>query len=261
MKDLINLAKDAPQVFSMFYKDLAQPAVKKVGVALGSVAEFCTLWHLPVQLINEKVKLNMEKRMNEVKDKIDPIPQDKLCEIAPEIGVPILEKLSYTTNDEIADLFTTLLSKAASTDTVDQAHPSFIQLLERISVDEARIIKYLSLQPHIPYITYKLYLKDQEGEKEILKKGTLIPFCVDLTFPENINSYLENLSSTGIIKDKLGYVLLQEEYYNELLSKYNRERSKALHFNPNFHKDSIETQKSYFEITSFGRLFINACTK
>ena len=81
----------------------------------------------------------------------------------PQIGVPIIEKLGYITNDEIADLFTNLLTKASSVDTVNLAHPSFVQLIERLSVDEARIIKYLFNKEDIPCILFSYLLQEKRG--------------------------------------------------------------------------------------------------
>lgn len=124
--EIIGLVKETPKILTTIYGDLAQPSVRKVGTALETVFEFSTSLLLPLKLINEKFKLNFEKRLNDYKKKLEEIPDDKICEVNPQIGTPLIEKLSYTTNDEIADLFTNLLTKASSIDTVNLAHPSFV---------------------------------------------------------------------------------------------------------------------------------------
>ena len=124
--NITDLIKSTPNILGVIYQDLAQPSVKAVGNALGTVFEFSTSFLLPVKLLNEKFKLNFKKRLNEYKEKLEEIPEDKRCEVHPQIGTPIIEKLSYTTNDEIADMFTTLLANASNVDMVNNAHPSLI---------------------------------------------------------------------------------------------------------------------------------------
>ena len=139
IKEITDALLKVPNVYS----DLIQPSVKKVGEALEIVFDYFPTLLLPLKLHNEKCKFNFQKRLAEYKDKIESIPNEKICKVNPEIGVPIIEQLIYITDDEIADLFTTLLTKASSIDTINQAHPGFIQLINRLSRDEALIIKFL----------------------------------------------------------------------------------------------------------------------
>lgn len=255
--NLVSLIKDAPQVLSMVYQDLAQPGVRKVGQALETVFEFSTSFLLPVKLLNEKFKINFEKRLNEYKKKIESIPDEKICNVNPQIGTPLIEKLSYTTNDEIADLFTTLLAKASSIDTLNQAHPSFVQLIERISVDEARLIKYLKNKSEILCISFRAYLVNGDGFVTLLEKGTLLPQQVDFIFPRDIKSYLDNLESMGILNS--AHTLHRTgDVYKPLLDAYDYDNLNNHHVASGSIKN-IEVTKGYYDITDFGKLFINAC--
>jgi hypothetical protein len=256
--ELIGLVKDTPQILLTIYGDLAQPSVKKVGIALETVFEFSTSLLLPVKLLNEKFKLNFEKRLNDYKEKIEQIPEEKICEVNPQIGTPLLEKLSYTTNDEIASLFTNLLAKASSTDSVNLAHPAFVQLIERLSVDEARIIKYLLDKDIIPCISFRAHIKANDGFAEILSKGTLLQFEIEFLFPQNIKTYLDNLTSMGILDISHGLIKMDENIYNPIYKKYDYET-----VNENYMKTgnfkNVSKVKSYYNITDFGKAFIIAC--
>ena len=152
---ITELVKGIPNILGQVYEDLAQPSVKAVGNALGTVFEFSTAILLPVKLLNEKFKLNFTKNLNDYKKKLEEVPEEKRCEVHPQIGTPIVEKLTYTTNDEIADLFTTLLANASNIDMVNTAHPSFANMIERLSPDEARIIKYLKGKEDIQYCDFR----------------------------------------------------------------------------------------------------------
>ncbi|MCA5006811.1 DUF4393 domain-containing protein [Sphingobacterium bovistauri] len=257
--EIVGLVKQTPQILTTIYGDLAQPAVKKVGTALETVFEFSTSILLPIKLLNEKFKLNFEKRLNEYKEKLEKVPEDDICEVNPQIGTPLIEKLSYTTNDEIADLFTNLLIKASSTKTVNLAHPSFVQLVERLSVDEARIIKSLKGKDIIPCITFRAHMKEQsKGFYEILKNGTMLQFDIELLFPQNISTYLDNLTSMGVLDISHGLHKMDDNIYNSIYENYGYDK-----VNENYIKTDqfsrVEKKKSYYQITDFGKTFIHAC--
>lgn len=257
--EIVGLVKQTPQILSSIYGDLAQPSVRKVGVALETVFEFSTSFLLPIKLLNEKFKLNFEKRLNEYKEKISSIPEEELCEVNPQIGTPLIEKLSYTTNDEIADMFVNILSKASSSKTVNLAHPSFVQLIERLSVDEARIIKYLLKKDFIPCISLRAHMKDEnKGFIEILKQGTTLQFDIELLFPNDIKTYMDNLVGMGILNDSHDLHKTDDKIYDPIYEKYDYEKINQSHVSSGGFS-RVEKIKSYYQITSFGKAFIKAC--
>jgi len=256
---ITELVKGIPNILGQVYEDLAQPSVKAVGNALGTVFEFSTSILLPVKLLNEKFKLNFTKNLNDYKKKLEEVPEEKRCEVHPQIGTPIVEKLTYTTNDEIADLFTTLLANASNIDMVNTAHPSFANMIERLSPDEARIIKYLKGKEDIQYCDFRGKALNGNGYNTIREHLTLVPQEVKLDFPDNTNAYLANLTSMGILFDMDGTYRIDQTTYNKIKEQYNFEQYKA-QLVPNFFKDFV-TNNSYYKITDFGKLFIKACIK
>lgn len=254
--EIVGIIKQTPQILTTIYSDVAQPSVKKVGQALETVFEFSTSMLLPIKLLNEKFKLNFERNLNNYKTKLEHIPDEKICDVNPQIGTPIVEKLTYTTNEEIADLFTSLLSKASNIDTVNQAHPSFIQLIERLSVDEARIIKFLDDVEYIPSISIKANLKEDKGFNFLKRNATLLQFQINLIFPQNINTYLDNLTSLGILDINHGFLKTDDNIYSPIADKYKvtelDEQYKASGY------ESVDYDKSYFQITDYGKQFIKA---
>ena len=104
-KDIANFVKETgSQLVGNLYTDLFQPSIKTLGKTLSSVVELVTLFQVPIQYLNKKVRLNYSKRLREYAKKLEDIPEEEKCEVNPQIGVPIMEKLGYITNDEIADL-------------------------------------------------------------------------------------------------------------------------------------------------------------
>lgn len=257
--EITELVKATPNILGQVYGDLAQPSVRAVGNALGTVLEFSTSILLPIKLLNEKFKLNFTKRLNEYKDKLEQVPEEKRCEVHPQIGTPIIEKLSYTTNEEIADLFTTLLANASNVDMVNTAHPSFVNMIERMSPDEARILSYLKGKTEIQYCSFNGNVMDGNGYRTIVNHATLLVFEVELQFPQNINAYLANFISLGIIIDMSGTYKIDKTIYNLIREKYQLKKLEA-QLVPNVFK-SITVEESYYEITDFGKLFIKACIR
>lgn len=254
---IAELVKATPNILGQVYEDLAQPSVKAVGNALGTVFEFSTAILLPVKLLNEKFKLNFTKNLNDYKKKLEEVPEEKRCEVHPQIGTPIVEKLTYTTNDEIADLFTTLLANASNVDMVNTAHPSFANMIERLSPDEARIIKYLKGRKDIQYCDFRAKAKEGNGFTTMGEHLTLVPFEVKLDFPQNVNAYLSNLVSMGILFDMDGQYIIDQTIYNKIKEQHKFEVYKS-RWVPNVFKDFV-TNNSYYKVTDFGKLFIRAC--
>ena len=257
--EIVDLVKATPNILWQVYGDLAQPSVKAVGNALGTVFEFSTSFLLPVKLLNEKFKLNFAKRLNEYKEKLEQIPEGKQCVVHPQIGTPIIEKLSYTTNEEIADLFTTLLANASNIDMVNTAHPSFVNMIERMSPDEARLLKFLKSQSEILYCTFNGDNKNGEGYRTLADHVTLLDKLVEFQFPNNLNAYLSNFISLGILVDMSGQCKVDKTTYNAIREKYNLKQMESIYV-PNVFK-SISVDESFYRITDFGKLFIKACVK
>lgn len=253
------MLKEEKGLLALVYKDLLRPSVQVIGKSLKAVLEFVSTPFMALQLQNDKVKLNLEKRLDEYAQKLHSIPEDKRCEVHPQIGLPIIEKLTYTTCDEIADLFTSLLASASSIDTANTAHPAFISMIERMSPDEARILEYLKDKEDIQYCDINVYSNQNSGYDTLFEHVTMIEEDVALIYPENTNAYLANLVSFGILCDKKGTFRMDKTQYNRIKGKYQVEELTASLVPESF--KSIKVEESYYQVTPFGRLFIQACIK
>ena len=253
------MLKEEKGLLALVYKDLLRPSAQVIGESLKAVLEFASTPFMALQLQNDKLKLNLKKRLDEYAQKLDSIPEDKRCEVHPQIGLPIIERLTYTTCDEIADLFTSLLASASSTDTANTAHPAFISMIERMSPDEARILEYLKDKEDIQYCDINVYSNQNSGYDTLFEHVTMIEEDVALIYPENTNAYLANLVSLGILRDKKDTFRMDKTQYNRIKGKYQVEELTASLVPESF--KSIKVEESYYQVTPFGRLFIQACIK
>lgn len=253
---LPELTKGSMQLVNQFYQDLAQPTVQTIGKTLGTTFEFATIPALALGFATEKVKANFAHKLEEYKKKLDKIPEEDRCIVEPEIGEPIIRNLMNTTNDQIADLFTTLLANASNVKTLDKAHPKFAQIVQNMTPDEALIIQYLKGKKDICYVDFRGNVHSGKGYIEIMKFVTKIDLEVNLSFPRNINAYISNLISLGVLQDMAGQFKTNDSLYEEIEKIYLPKLEQQL-VPSRFSK--ISAERSFFQVTDFGKLFINAC--
>jgi len=255
-------ADSATKLLELVYKDLAQPGVQNVGRALATVCDFINTLVLPIAFINSRASEVFKRNLEKYRERLDKVSPSDICEVPPEIGVPILEKLRYVTDDDISDLFVSLLSKASFRPTSHLAHPSFLLIVSALSPDEARMIKRINdgFNLEIPMLTGVLYNEDKQIAISVLEYLTLVDDDLSLSFPQNIPTYWVNLISHGLIEcnrtDKLaGGDLL----YEGLIRKSSRvAESKQIEESNGF---KIVFRPGHLKKTDFGLLFISACVK
>lgn len=225
-------------LLGMLYKDLAQPSAQIIGKSLGTVLEFCTTPLLLLKFGSDAAKLNFNKHITRYEEKINKIKEENFIEVNPQIGIPIINNLTYTTNDRIAELFTTLLSKASSSETVNTAHPAFIKIIEAISPDEAILIYLLGINT-IKYDFYRqIVYKDAKFQRWGTDEIKLDTRPLEkLAFKENFNMYISHLESLNLVQWP---VLKDEPIY---------EGEKQTHL----------SRKTEIGLTDFGHLFFSAC--
>ena len=243
-EDLLGLGKltdNGVEVLKTVYPDLLQPATTQVGKALETVFELSNTILLPLKLLNVKARLSLENRMKKYEEKLNAHPAEEVRSVIPDVGLPVIDRLTQLTNEEIADMFINFLVSASLNTSVNQAHPRFISILDSISVDEARIVKYLheNNKDYIPFIDFELHVfesqanNSDEPELSIRLDQNTTNLENEITFIENknIKLYLSNLESLGLLKRHFKenrkeasdlYELLQKESEaeNEKIKRY-----------------------------------------
>lgn len=251
--------KGISEIGNKAYDDALRPALQSVGGTLGNIVDFLGIATMPLKFWSEKVRLNFAHRLEQYKEKLESVPEEKRCEVLPEIGVPALQALPYTTNDDVADLFTNLLTNASNIDMVQYAHPSFTEMIKRLSPDEARIVKYLKGRDYVCYSNLKGNAKNGNGFNTVFSHVTLITEEVELCFPSNENAYMSNLVSLGILYDQDSLHKIDQTDYKKIKAKINFEDLQK-QLVPNVFK-SVTQDNHFYQVTEFGKLFIKACVK
>lgn len=284
MEELAKMAAEAEDCALEAYKDLAQPSTRIIGKSLGTTLEFLFTPFTWLQLVNEKTKANIQHRLRQYEERLKQLPEEKRCEVHPELGVPILQRLSYTTNDDVAEMFVSLLVSASNVDTISIAHPSFISIIEKLSPDEARILLHLYRNylnrgvEYIPYMKIRATplnkVQYQKGSFEELDAQlrdvftftelenwlTMIPSEMELEMPEMIRLYWANLVGCGLIEDQADLKNEGVEDVYAAIEKASGLQQLQEQLVPGKYS-KVYCSPSTFRITELGKHFIDACVK
>ena len=86
---ILREATQIPGLLKDIYGDLAKPGVEQVGKALGTVLGLGNTILWPLTMLNERARIALEKNLEKYRRQLD--GKDKIVEVSPEVGVPVLE--------------------------------------------------------------------------------------------------------------------------------------------------------------------------
>ena len=257
------ILKDALQVPGLLkeiYTDALKPGVSQVGKALGTVLGLGNTILLPLYLLNERTKLTIEKNLEKYRASLKDVPADEIVPVAPEVGVPIVEKLVYVSDDNLSDLYITLLSKASTAPTAGQAHPGFVHILNSLSPDEALLLKAIHARNVLPFIT--TIVQADDGAFNIVKDlYTALEDQIDFAFRENVEAYLFNLAGHGILTIRRDVLVADLSLYEKLEADARRKSEGTRWYKNKPEGWSLAFHRGDIQITRLGYLFLRACLK
>ena len=245
-----------PALLVEIYGDLAKPGVQQVGKALGTVLGLgnTVLW--PIHWANERTRIYLAKNLEDYRVQLEHLPQDKVIPVAPEIGVPIAEKLTYVCDRKLADMYVTLLAKASNADSVWEAHPSFVNIINNLSPDEAQLLEYFVNEHNLEFLTAKWespVLYSFAGDLLIAPEHSR-----SLLYPQNVPAYINNLDGLGLVvihqnrsvkRDNVDNYISLKDYWS---GQFTRQA-------PHDPDQTLMFENGVVTLTRFGSQFIHAC--
>ena len=255
--ELLKAVVQSPRILLEIYGDLAKPGIQQVGKALGTVLGLGNTILLPIQLANEKSRLVLESNLEKYRVKLENTPKEQICPVAPEIGVPIAEKLSYVTNEMIGEMYLELLTRASVSHSASVAHPGFVNIIQNLSPDEAVLLQSAQHQlDGIPFVEVRFQHKGQSKWLTLHPMILQSKYYSELQYRDNLPAYVSNLEGLGIFDVQDNIYLDIEEIYNEL-----EEIGKNMYasFAETDGTRELSLNRGRIRITAFGRLFLSAC--
>ncbi|MDT0685235.1 DUF4393 domain-containing protein [Autumnicola psychrophila] len=252
------------KLVSKLYQDLLSKPSKKAGQALGTIVNVSNTVLWPIKWFNERTRLYFENNLKKYEEKLEKVPEEEITPVPTEISNPILDRFSYVSNKELSDAFVKLLASASSSKKAKDAHPGFIQIIDRISPDEARILKYLATAIAIPVVDIKHHNNpDNSTQYRLVIKGeTGLKQKLILNWPDNLPIYFNNLESLGLISRKPYYLTILETKFETILEDLDPKLKKVFeNYNEEELREVRKEDKGMYEKTNFGNMFIRACIR
>lgn len=251
------LAIKAPDLLKQIYGDLARPGVAQVGKALETVLGLGNTVLIPLRLLNEAGRKAEERTFEAIAEKLRAVPLDEINAIPPEIGAPLLDHISSSSDPTLRDMYAELLAKSACEGSAQTAHPSFVGMIGSLSPDEAKLIKTLSARHNHPFIRLVLKQKDGVGSRQV--EDLVFNNFFQVSHQHNIALYMANLAGLGLIEIRRDAWFSDTSIYDNLFNlrkgKYNMSDEMVIEGESyNYTYD-----KGIMAVTELGKRFITAC--
>ena len=199
-------------------QDAVQPAAKEVGKALETVTKAINVALAPISAMvwgYDEIKGFVESR---VAEKLKNVPQEQIQTPSPLVAGPLLEALRYAGHEKtLRELYANLLANSIDSETVQNAHPSFIEILKNISPDEAKIMKLYATENMQPLIDIKANIQPT-GFRILSRNFSFIGQKANCEHVELTPNYLNNLCRLGLLEIPHDCYIIAKDIYEELES-------------------------------------------
>jgi hypothetical protein len=261
------------------YQDALQPAAKEIGAALQKVTKAIHVALAPISALvwgYEKIAEYLDKTLAE---RLSGLPPEQIVTPNPAVAGPVVEALRFTAHDpSLRELYAVLLATAMNAETMQLAHPAFVEILRQLAPDEARLLRYLFRRISTPdssatnqkfgnpAITGTIRVFGSAGVVRIaLNHFSLIPRESGCTYPILATTYIENLSRLGLIEKKR----VRDEGFESLFSPLMTE-AKNFACSAYAKETGVETEMflltfefdckpDFIDLTLIGEKFCYAC--
>lgn len=252
------------------YRDSAQPSVRVLGKTL---AQATSLFATPVGRVAEIFEKNIHRYL----DKLERLTEDQITSPDTRILVPILEKMRYTDDDLVADYYAQILATASTKDSAKSVSIAFIEILNRLSADEIRLLEYIlspanrlllinneracytvGLAGSLPVIN--VHIKRKSGGYIVaIKNLSYVLNQVDLDNPSNFNLYIDNMIALGLMIKPFGTSTNDKNVYKYIKEIRADEIEKI---EPTLDSEHhIDFAEARIEVTDLGRQLVQVGSK
>ncbi len=272
------LFKAGVEVAKTVYDDALSPVAKEAGKALGTVGRTVNAVLSPLTGLVWGYEQFQNWLEEKVATRLEGIPEDQIVAPKLSVAVPAIEAVRYCGDeDDLSDLFASLLATSMTKEIAHTAHPGFVGIIKSLCSDEARLIKHFKKRETWPIVDVRSRL-DIEALESKLPEGAVVPaevtnpssFAVSsrnlslcglkakCAHPENTPAYIDNLERLGVIQFAGDHTLnapLYEELESSDLVKMAIEAANI----GGIMKPFLKRKK--FDVSDFGSQLIQACHK
>jgi Abortive infection alpha len=239
------------------YQDVLQPAFREVGTGLQTIAKTIHIALAPISVLvwgYDEIKEFVSTR---VAEKLKDVPPDRILQ-TPDSHVvgPALEALRFTGPQEhLRELYANLLATSLDADTANKAHPAFVEIINSMTPDEARIMGLFAIEQTLPFIDVLEHVdKDKPGYVVTFATFSFIGKVAGCMHKKLTPSYLDNLIRLGLLEAPRGMWLTAPNVYEPLEELFSQSQTDA-----DARNARVSFKRRIVRLTSLGVQFCNAC--
>lgn len=223
------------------YGDLLSPAAKELGEGLATIAKAVRISLAPIEATvwgYEKIREWLSIRVTSI------LAERRVTEVRrPPLSVagPLVVQMLFASEEpSLREMYAKLLATSMDSKTSDDAHPSFINIIQQLTSDEAKILHHLASLPE----TWPAWTGNQESFE---LRSAMRQMCAEAGVhdPKKADIYVENLLRLRILR----HVTVSDTEYSP--EGHNRYGS----YGPTVSNNHSE----FIELTSYGRALLEAC--
>ena len=216
------------------YEDACSPVARSVAQTLGLIPRAIKAALSPVEKWILQREYSVKETQVLLEKKLQNVDPEKIVTPEAYVAVPAVQAISYSMdNEEIRDMYASLLAKAMNSDFKDGVHPAFIEIIKQLSPADAQFFKYLSKTIPVPICkvrhqmrivsidTYSMLGIDDSNDSnfadlECLGKDLASNFLnihINGLSDEQIYLSLSNLIRLGIVSTNYGSAMEESLYH------------------------------------------------
>ena len=247
------------------YHDIGKPASKEFGKALQTVGQAVNLGLEPFRLMiwgYDKIKTVIEEK---IPPRLKNTPPENITTPKPSVAVPTIEALRYVGEEEyLCDMYANLLASSMDKSTKDGALPAYAEIIKQLTSDEARILKYISLdiKKPIPIIDITSIEKNnvKGGIRHHVRNISLLGVLAKCEVPLLTSIYIDNFIRLGIAEIPYGNSYTNKTIYHDL-KNHEDVKNYINEINETYPNRKVKINEKTFQITNFGINFIHICVQ
>jgi hypothetical protein len=264
MSDPMKIAKDTVSIVGELIKTAGDnPDVKAAGQNLGKAALTITKTInnalLPLAAVNfafDKARVYFsDKFQNDLSEKASKILQENIVEPKASIAGPALQGLAFTHDEpSLKDMYLSLLATAMNSQTTNNAHPAFVEIIKQLDSEEASLLRDILRATQVPVAEIRRQTEGQSGWIPLHKH------LINVTRSKTKNP-VEHSGIAAMIDNWIRLGLVEVDYSKHINddSSYSwvEKRPEYIKYKTSHEKDSIKVkfQKGVLLRTALGAKF------
>lgn len=157
---------------------------------------------------------------------------------------------------DLRELFANLLAKASNSDTVGVAHPGFINVINSLSPDEAKLLVWLKANVTLPFVAVSVGSEEKDSWARVEDFQFSAELSTVVRFADNFAAYASNLEGLGLIEVSRTRRMPNEAAYDAIERRLEK---RFANFGSWPDMKEIRFERGIVGFTRYGWLFCNAC--